>query len=253
MSPLKVACRCGTRSYGSEDEALDALAKITRLRAFGRPGTYSEPVGVLQCFQGVWHLKEAAEVLGFSPEVIEQTRKRAGNACEYCGMPVPRWAGNVHHRLGRGMGGCRLEVVNSTANAALLDGTPFTGCHGLATANDPDIARRRLRAAPRGEPAARAGAHQRHGRVRAPAVADGRRPVRLPPTLGGSVTSLEVLAAIAAPTALGLVRDVLLRRSLRQVLDRVQIQRPPVKQATSPESAEGTPAAAKPPVRSVAS
>ena len=55
--------------------------------------------------------------------------------CEACGLWLGRRRGQVHHRVNRGGGGCTDEVVNSCANAALLCGTPLTGCHGLATAN----------------------------------------------------------------------------------------------------------------------
>jgi len=77
---------------------------------------------------------------GFSRAVKLAVRTRAGNGdpdqarCEACGKWLGRRLGQVHHRAGRGSGGCTDEVVNSCANAALLCGTALTGCHGLATA-----------------------------------------------------------------------------------------------------------------------
>jgi len=86
-------------------------------------------------------VKNAARTgAGFSRTVKLAVRKRAGNGdpdmalCEACGKWLGRRLGQVHHRAGRGSGGCTDEVVNSCANAALLCGTALTGCHGLATA-----------------------------------------------------------------------------------------------------------------------
>ena len=59
--------------------------------------------------------------------------------CEACGLWLGRRHGQVHHRVNRGSGGCRDEIVNSCAGAALLCGTPFTGCHGEATALTRDM------------------------------------------------------------------------------------------------------------------
>jgi hypothetical protein len=84
----------------------------------------------------------------FSRETKLLTRFRAGNGeieaalCEACGRWLGRHEGQVQHIIGRGMGGCRDEVINSIVNAALLCGTPLTGCHGLATAFDADIGAR---------------------------------------------------------------------------------------------------------------
>lgn len=75
----------------------------------------------------------------FTPKVKLLVRKRAGRGdvadacCEGCGVWLGEKGGQVHHRAGRGSGGCRDEVVNSCANALLLCGDPFTGCHGAAT------------------------------------------------------------------------------------------------------------------------
>jgi hypothetical protein len=76
---------------------------------------------------------------GFSRSVKLKVRTRAGNGdpalalCEACGLWLGRRHGQVQHRVGRGAGGCKDEVINGPANAALLCGTPHTGCHGRAT------------------------------------------------------------------------------------------------------------------------
>jgi hypothetical protein len=102
---------------------------------------------------GMWHVKaqpgSSAPGLvtprretGFSYRVRLQVRTRAGNgeieqaSCESCGIWLGRYLGQVHHRLGRQAGGCKLAVVGCSANGLLLCGDPFTGCHGLATAFD---------------------------------------------------------------------------------------------------------------------
>lgn len=75
----------------------------------------------------------------FSPAVKLAVRKRAGHGdphealCEGCGVKLGIDGGQVHHRVNRGAGGCRDEIVNSCAGALLLCGTPLTGCHGAAT------------------------------------------------------------------------------------------------------------------------
>ena len=77
---------------------------------------------------------------GFSRKVKLKVRTRAGNGdpdlamCEACGLWLGRRHGQVQHRAARGAGGCKDEVINGPANAALLCGTPHTGCHGRATA-----------------------------------------------------------------------------------------------------------------------
>lgn len=84
----------------------------------------------------------------FSRTVKLAVRKRAGNGtiedamCEACGKGLGRHGGQVQHIVGRGMGGCTDAVINGCANAALLCGTPFDGCHGLATAFDAGIGER---------------------------------------------------------------------------------------------------------------
>ncbi len=75
----------------------------------------------------------------FTDAVKLAVRKRAGRGdiydarCEACGVELGEKGGQVHHRAGRGSGGCRDTVIQSCANAMLLCGTPFDGCHGEAT------------------------------------------------------------------------------------------------------------------------
>jgi hypothetical protein len=84
--------------------------------------------------------RPARRETGFPRRVKLAVRTRAGNgeigeaACEACGLWLGGLGGQVQHIIGRGMGGCALAVINSAVNAALLCGTPFDGCHGLATA-----------------------------------------------------------------------------------------------------------------------
>ena len=81
----------------------------------------------------------------FTAKVKLQIRTRAGHGdpsqarCEACGRFLGERGGQVHHRAGRGSGGCRDAVIQSLANAALLCGTAFTGCHGRATAFARDL------------------------------------------------------------------------------------------------------------------
>ena len=73
---------------------------------------------------------------GFSPRVRKLVRTRAGGGyaeqacCESCGIWLGEHAGQVQHRVARGMGGSKDPVVNGLAGAALLCGTSYTGCHG---------------------------------------------------------------------------------------------------------------------------
>jgi hypothetical protein len=57
--------------------------------------------------------------------------------CEACGTWLGADDGQIQHRLARGMGGTSLHVTNSIVNAALMCGSPFIGCHGLAERRDP--------------------------------------------------------------------------------------------------------------------
>lgn len=75
----------------------------------------------------------------FTARVKLLVRKRAGRGdifearCEACGVELGEKGGQVHHRAGRGSGGCRIAVIQSCANALLLCGTSYDGCHGEAT------------------------------------------------------------------------------------------------------------------------
>lgn len=137
---------CG-KAYASPEEA--AASKAMRA-----PGAELQ----LGCPCGGVHVRapRAVPVLpaprraaaGFPARVRLAVRARAGDgepdaaACEACGHWLGRHGGQVHHIIDRGMGGCALPVVNGPANAALLCGNPFEGCHGLATAFDPGIGAR---------------------------------------------------------------------------------------------------------------
>ena len=81
---------------------------------------------------------------GFSPRVRKLVRTRAGGGyaenacCESCGIWLGDHGGQLQHRLARGNGGSKDPVVSSAANATLMCGTPFTGCHGLAESRNPE-------------------------------------------------------------------------------------------------------------------
>ena len=74
----------------------------------------------------------------FSPAVRLLVRARAGSGdpdearCEACGAWLGRSAGEVQHRLARGIGGSKNPVIRCAANAVLLCGSALlrTGCHG---------------------------------------------------------------------------------------------------------------------------
>lgn len=101
-----------------------------------------------KCPCGLIHVdlpKPARRETGFPARVKLLVRTRAGNGnpdaamCEACGIELGKLGGQVHHIINRGMGGTSDPVLQSAANAALLCGTPLTGCHGLATAFDEEI------------------------------------------------------------------------------------------------------------------
>lgn len=139
---------CG-KAYASVDEA-------ERSKAGQKPGAVIDT----RCPNGDIHVRQAPSpppvlparprATGFSARVKLAIRVRAGNgdadaaACESCGRHLGRHGGQVHHLIGRGMGGSALAVVNGCANAALLCGTPQdkATCHGLATAFDAEIGAR---------------------------------------------------------------------------------------------------------------
>jgi hypothetical protein len=133
---------CG-KPFDSADAAKDS-----------RPGARAERCPDKTC--GAWHARSGrartAPVLqgprratGFPARVKLAVRIRAGMGdqrdavCEACGRWLGKDGGQVHHIIDRGMGGCTNVIINSAANAALLCGDPFTGCHGLATAFDTGI------------------------------------------------------------------------------------------------------------------
>ena len=78
---------------------------------------------------------------GFSPRVRKLVRTRAGSGdlfvatCEACGTWLGEHGGEIQHLVARGMGGCKLAVINSCANAALL----CRECHRLAESRDPEM------------------------------------------------------------------------------------------------------------------
>lgn len=84
---------------------------------------------------------------GFSPRVKRLVRTRAGSGdpydatCECCGTRLGERGGQIQHRLARGSGGSKDPVINGPANAALLCGTSFNGCHGLCEARSGAAAR----------------------------------------------------------------------------------------------------------------
>lgn len=85
---------------------------------------------------------------GFSPVTKLLARVRAGNGlaevacCEACGIWLGRYGGQIQHRKARKAGGTSLGVIASVVNAALLCGTPFTGCHGKCECRDRDMQER---------------------------------------------------------------------------------------------------------------
>lgn len=89
--------------------------------------------------------RKPARDTGFPATVKLQCRKRAGNGvvedakCEACGIWLGRYGGQIQHRLARGSGGSSLPIVASVVNAALLCGTPASGCHGRAEDRDEEM------------------------------------------------------------------------------------------------------------------
>lgn len=79
---------------------------------------------------------------GFTSRVRLIVRTRAGQGdpaqarCEACGKRLGRRGGQMQHRDARGIGGTRDRVLNGPANAALLCGTPQSGCHGRCEKRD---------------------------------------------------------------------------------------------------------------------
>jgi hypothetical protein len=113
--------------------------ELAAVKAVGK-GADGKPFDCDRC--GWWHLRVPEPVLGFSAEVKLLARIRsgrgdaAGAACEACGVRVGRHGGDIQHRVARGVGGCRDEVVNGLANAAVL----CRDCHRKAEARAPRMA-----------------------------------------------------------------------------------------------------------------
>lgn len=61
-------------------------------------------------------------------KVRELVYARAEERCERCG--IRPYAGSLHHRRPRGMGGDSRLETNLPANLLLLCGSGVTGCHG---------------------------------------------------------------------------------------------------------------------------
>jgi hypothetical protein len=117
---------------------------------------------VFQCQNracGKWHVRNVtapapaparkpARETGFPGPVRLRVRARAGNGdaeqarCEACGTWLGRYGGQVQHRLARKAGGSRSKVINGIANAALLCGNRYEGCHKLAEDRDEGMRRR---------------------------------------------------------------------------------------------------------------
>lgn len=139
-------CGCGLKQHRGREAAEIARDKAVRLAL---PGTDPGRLRLRECRRrpGIWHLAAAEEETGFSDAVKLLVRTRAGNGdpgmalCEACGCWLGTHAGEYQHRLARGIGGCRLAVVNGPANAALLCGSGAlrTGDHGLCENRDRDM------------------------------------------------------------------------------------------------------------------
>ena len=136
-------CGCGIRGFASQ-----LLAEKARGKGAALAGAGAMP-GLRECPRrpGTWHLVRSQEETGFSDAVKLQVRTRAGYGdpekavCEACACHLGPDGGEFQHRYARGMGGCRLAVVNGAANAALLCGSGAlrTGDHGLCERRDRDM------------------------------------------------------------------------------------------------------------------
>jgi len=84
-------------------------------------------------------------VTEFSRAVRLAVRTRAGSGdpdqavCEACGTWLGGDRGQFQHIVARGMGGSGDPLIGSAANAALMSGTPQSGCHGRAEAGDAEM------------------------------------------------------------------------------------------------------------------
>ena len=132
------------KGYPSAEEAMRSKAFLTV------PGAFLD----LSCPCGEIHVtvpkdapvplprspreRKAPRDTGFSRSVKLAVRARAGDGvaevagCESCGTWLGRYGGEIQHRAARGAGGCRDEVINSTANGALL----CRPCHRICEDRD---------------------------------------------------------------------------------------------------------------------
>lgn len=89
--------------------------------------------------------RPARRETGFPRAVKLLARTRAGGgdidraACECCGKWLGRYGGEIQHRIARGSGGSRSTVINGIANAVLLCGNRYVGCHGRCENRDPEM------------------------------------------------------------------------------------------------------------------
>jgi hypothetical protein len=58
-------------------------------------------------------------------------KNRDQGVCRRCETP----GNNIHHRIGRGMGGTSRDDVNNLAALVTLCGSGTTGCHGYITSH----------------------------------------------------------------------------------------------------------------------
>lgn len=106
-------------------------------KPLARTGSLTQAAG-LQRKAATTQRKQRTTGTGFPPAMRMVIRTRAGHGdpenavCECCGRWLGRYGGQCHHRLGRQSGGSRRR--NRLSNALLACGTPFTLCHGEATA-----------------------------------------------------------------------------------------------------------------------
>ena len=111
---------------------------FARKPAEARHAARSKPLA-----RSVGHRRTRRSAGEFSAQVRLDVRTRAGRGdpeqacCEACAVWLGAHGGQIQHRLGRKMGGSKRPVIRSAANAALLCGTPQSGCHGLCESRDP--------------------------------------------------------------------------------------------------------------------
>ncbi len=132
-SSLRPKCGCMSRAYASQEAAERALARIKdrRLRSV-------MPKGVVECWQGQWHLDEGQKVdTGPDRNTRALIAERDVWACAACGRPMDMGPYSIQHRDARGMGGTPDPAANSPANLILLCGSATSlGCHLQAEQRD---------------------------------------------------------------------------------------------------------------------